>query len=133
MFVKSLRQAIPQSKIGDFCQPPRHRWPWGGGIEGPSGRPVPTRKTGCGAFDPAAVVIVTWREGWGCVLHWDAFSSGQSPWFGGFRKAFGKGLGEIFRLRHVLFKKMCYNESTTQGRGTDRFEADQSKHTFCYP
>ena len=61
MFVKSLRQAIPQSKIGDFCQPPRHRWPWGGGIEGPSGRPVPTRKTGCGAFDPAAMVIVTWR------------------------------------------------------------------------
>ena len=27
---------------------------WGGDIEGPSGRPVPTRKTGCGAFDPGS-------------------------------------------------------------------------------
>ena len=61
------------------CQPPRQRWPWGGGIEGPSRTPVPTRITGCGSFDPAAVVIVTWRAA-GCLPYIGAVRLGWHRW-----------------------------------------------------
>ena len=73
MFVKSVRQAIPPSVLRAATSLIRGKH-WlganpedgmGCGIEGPSRTPVPTRKTGCGAFDPAAVVIVTWRAATG--------------------------------------------------------------------